>query len=110
MSKANGHDTTTDVVVADGALLADAADKAGGLWVGSNVIKAHIKQIERQHQVNGALIRAQAAWQAEVTAHRLQADQAQADLVKCLKEGDHTGARCCYQGADVLHLIRLGAE
>jgi len=120
MSKANGHDTATDVVVADGALLADAADKAGGLWTnggngpseGAHAIRRQLDHMRLAAQAYAHYAALQTQHQIEVARWRSQADQAQAIMVDCLTRGDHDGAAAATRSLTIacLNLIRLGVE
>src|SRR5262245_50074555 len=107
-TKANGH--APDATASGDSPVSLA--EAGGLWTGANLLKAHLEQMAKAQQAQVALTKIKAQWQIEVAAYRAQADQAQADMVTALRNGDHQGAAKAARAVTIacLQLIRLGAE
>jgi uncharacterized protein YbjQ (UPF0145 family) len=80
----NGHDKTAEIVS-----LPDAVDAHGGVYIGANVIKAQIEQIEQFKRMQAVAVQMEAQRQLAIRALQAEADAAQADFVAAIRSSDY---------------------
>jgi uncharacterized protein YbjQ (UPF0145 family) len=83
----NSHDRTAETVSP-----ADAVDAHGGVYIGANVIKAQLEQIEQFKRTQAVAVQMEAQRQLAIHALQAEADAAQADFVAAMRSSDYQTA------------------
>jgi hypothetical protein len=84
MSGVNGKAT-------NGTTLPEAVAEHGGVYIGSNVIKAQLAQLEQSRQMQMAAAQLEAQRQLAIINLRAKADAAEQGFILAMKSSDYEG-------------------